>query len=175
MYPRHVAIIMDGNGRWAKKKGLPRVAGHRAGVRVLKNIINKSCELSIKYLTLYAFSSENWNRPKSEIKDLMNILSTYLDSDAENLIDNDVKLIVIGRRDRIKKSIIDRINFLEDKSKNNIKINLVIALDYGGREEIRQAFLILMNKLQIDNANINFSVSCLYHLYCTTATYHMLQ
>ena len=155
MYPRHVAIIMDGNGRWAKKKGLPRVAGHRAGVKVLKNIINKSCELSIKYLTLYAFSSENWNRPKSEIKDLMNILSTYLDSDAENLIDNDVKLIVIGRRDRIKKSIIDRINFLEDKSKNNKKINLVIALDYGGREEIRQAFLILMNKLQIDNANIN--------------------
>ena len=155
MYPRHVAIIMDGNGRWAKKKGLPRVAGHRAGVKVLKNIINKSCELSIKYLTLYAFSSENWNRPKSEIKDLMNILSTYLDSDAENLIDNDVKLIVIGRRDRIKKSIIDRINFLEDKSKNNKKINLVIALDYGGREEIRQAFLILMNKLQVDNANIN--------------------
>jgi len=82
-------------------------------------------------------------------------LSTYLDSDAENLIDNDVKLIVIGRRDRIKKSIIDRINFLEDKSKNNKKINLVIALDYGGREEIRQAFLILMNKLQVDNANIN--------------------
>ena len=155
MYPRHVAIIMDGNGRWAKKKGLPRVAGHRAGVRVLKNIINKSCELSIKYLTLYAFSSENWNRPKSEIKDLMNILSTYLDSDAENLIDNDVKLIVIGRRDRIKKSIIDRISFLEDKSKNNKKINLVIALDYGGREDIRQAFLTLMNKLQVNNDDIN--------------------
>ena len=155
MYPRHVAIIMDGNGRWAKKKGLPRVAGHRAGVKVLKNIINKSCELSIKYLTLYAFSSENWNRPKSEIKDLMNILSTYLDSDAENLIDNDVKLIVIGRRDRIKKSIIDKISFLEDKSKNNKKINLVIALDYGGREDIRQAFLTLMNKLQVNNDDIN--------------------
>ena len=78
MYPHHVAIIMDGNGRWAKNKGLPRIAGHKAGVKVLKNIINKSCELNIKFLTLYAFSSENWNRPKSEINDLMNILSSYL-------------------------------------------------------------------------------------------------
>ena len=105
MYPSHVAIIMDGNGRWAKKKGLPRVAGHRAGVKVLKDIIKKSSELKIKYLTLYAFSSENWNRPESEIQDLMQILSSYLDSDAKNLIDNDIRLMVIGRRDRIKKSI----------------------------------------------------------------------
>lgn len=146
MYPHHVAIIMDGNGRWAKNKGLPRIAGHKAGVKVLKNIINKSCELNIKYLTLYAFSSENWNRPKSEINDLMNILSSYLKTNAKNLIDNDVKLIVIGRRDRIKKSIINNINLLEERSKNNKKINLVIALDYGGREDIRQAVLSLINK-----------------------------
>ena len=146
MYPHHVAIIMDGNGRWAKKKGLPRIAGHKAGVKVLKNIINKSCELNIKFLTLYAFSSENWNRPKSEINDLMNILSSYLKTNAKNLIDNDVKLIVIGRRDRIKKSIINNINLLEERSKNNKKINLVIALDYGGREDIRQAVLSLINK-----------------------------
>ena len=146
MYPHHVAIIMDGNGRWAKNKGLPRIAGHKAGVKVLKNIINKSCELNIKYLTLYAFSSENWNRPKSEINDLMDILNSYLKSDAKNLIDNDVKLIVIGRRDRIKKSIINNINLLEERSKNNKKINLVIALDYGGREDIRQAVLSLINK-----------------------------
>ena len=130
-----------------KKKGLPRIAGHKAGVKVLKNIINKSCELNIKFLTLYAFSSENWNRPKSEINDLMNILSSYLKTNAKNLIDNDVKLIVIGRRDRIKKSIINNINLLEEKkSKNNKKINLVIALDYGGREDIRQAVLSLINK-----------------------------
>ena len=146
MYPHHVAIIMDGNGRWAKNKGLPRIAGHKAGVKVLKNIINKSCELNIKFLTLYAFSSENWNRPKSEINDLMNILSSYLKTNAKNLIDNDVKLIVIGRRDRIKKSIINNINLLEERSKNNKKINLVIALDYGGREDIRQAVLSLINK-----------------------------
>ncbi len=146
MYPHHVAIIMDGNGRWAKNKGLPRIAGHKAGVKVLKNIINKSCELNIKFLTLYAFSSENWNRPKSEINDLMNILSSYLKTNAKNLIDNDVKLIVIGRRDRIKKSIINNINLLEERSKNNKKINLVIALDYGSREDIRQAVLSLINK-----------------------------
>jgi len=146
LYPHHVAIIMDGNGRWAKNKGLPRIAGHKAGVKVLKNIINKSCELNIKFLTLYAFSSENWNRPKSEINDLMNILSSYLKTNAKNLIDNDVKLIVIGRRDRIKKSIINNINLLEERSKNNKKINLVIALDYGGREDIRQAVLSLINK-----------------------------
>ncbi len=146
MYPHHVAIIMDGNGRWAKNKGLPRIEGHKAGVKVLKNIINKSCELNIKFLTLYAFSSENWNRPKSEINDLMNILSSYLKTNAKNLIDNDVKLIVIGRRDRIKKSIINNINLLEERSKNNKKINLVIALDYGGREDIRQAVLSLINK-----------------------------
>ena len=146
MYPHHVAIIMDGNGRWAKNKGLPRIAGHKAGVKVLKNIINKSCELNIKFLTLYAFSSENWNRPKSEINDLMNILSSYLKTNAKNLIDNDVKLIVIGRRDRIKKSIINNINLLEERSKNNKKINLVIALDYGGREDIRQAVMSLINK-----------------------------
>lgn len=146
MYPHHVAIIMDGNGRWAKNKGLPRIAGHKAGVKVLKNIINKSCELNIKFLTLYAFSSENWNRPKSEINDLMNILSSYLKTNAKNLINNDVKLIVIGRRDRIKKSIINNINLLEERSKNNKKINLVIALDYGGREDIRQAVLSLINK-----------------------------
>ena len=95
---------------------------------------------------MYAFSSENWNRPKSEINDLMNILSSYLKTNAKNLIDNDVKLIVIGRRDRIKKSIINNINLLEERSKNNKKINLVIALDYGGREDIRQAVLSLINK-----------------------------
>ena len=146
MYPSHVAIIMDGNGRWAKKKGLPRVAGHRAGVKVLKDIIKKCCDLKINYLTLYAFSSENWNRPESEIQDLMKILSSYLDSDAKNLIDNDIRLLVIGRRDRINKSIINKINLLENSSKNNKSLNLVIALDYGGREDIRHAFVSLFNK-----------------------------
>ena len=149
--PKHIAIIMDGNGRWAKNKGLPRVAGHRAGVKVLQNIIKKSCDIKIKYLTLYAFSSENWNRPKSEIQDLMDILSSYLNTDAQKLINNGIKLTVIGRRDRLKASIISKINLLENDSKNNKNLNLVIALDYGGREDIRQAFVSLFSKLKNTN------------------------
>ena len=144
MYPSHVAIIMDGNGRWALKKGLPRIAGHKAGVNTLKNIVKKSSELKIQFLTLFAFSSENWNRPDSEISDLMELLKLYLNNEAKQLLKNDVKLVVIGRRDRIETSIIEKINSLEDKSKNNKGLNLVIALDYGGREDIRQAFIKIL-------------------------------
>lgn len=153
MYPNHVAIIMDGNGRWAKNRGLPRVAGHKAGVKVLKNIIEETCKLKIKYLTLYAFSSENWNRPKSEINDLMNILNSYLNNEAKTLVGNNVKLTVIGRRDRIKKSIIEKIELLEKKSINNNELNLAIALDYGGREDIRQALIKLLNNFNAKNKN----------------------
>ncbi len=145
MYPSHVAIIMDGNGRWAIEKGLPRIAGHKAGVNTLKNIVKKSSEIKIKFLTLYAFSSENWNRPESEISDLMELLKLYLNNEAKQLLKNDVKLIVIGRRDRLEASIIEKINYLEEKSKNNKGLNLVIALDYGGREDIRQAFIKILN------------------------------
>jgi len=135
---------MDGNGRWALKKGLPRIAGHKAGVNTLKNIVKKSSELKIQFLTLFAFSSENWNRPDSEISDLMELLKLYLNNEAKQLLKNDVKLVVIGRRDRIETSIIEKINSLEDKSKNNKGLNLVIALDYGGREDIRQAFIKIL-------------------------------
>ena len=144
MYPSHVAIIMDGNGRWAIKKGLPRIAGHKAGVNTLKNIVKKSSEIKIKFLTLFAFSSENWRRPDSEISDLMELLKLYLNNEAKQLLKNDVKLIVIGRRDRIEASIIKKINYLEEKSKNNKGLNLVIALDYGGREDIRQAIIKIL-------------------------------
>jgi len=136
---------MDGNGRWAIEKGLPRIAGHKAGVNTLKNIVKKSSEIKIKFLTLYAFSSENWNRPESEISDLMELLKLYLNNEAKQLLKNDVKLIVIGRRDRLEASIIEKINYLEEKSKNNKGLNLVIALDYGGREDIRQAFIKILN------------------------------
>jgi len=136
---------MDGNGRWAIEKGLPRIAGHKAGVNTLKNIVKKSSEIKIKFLTLYAFSSENCNRPESEISDLMELLKLYLNNEAKQLLKNDVKLIVIGRRDRLEASIIEKINYLEEKSKNNKGLNLVIALDYGGREDIRQAFIKILN------------------------------
>ena len=154
MYPDHVAIIMDGNGRWAKSKGLPRLSGHKAGVERLKDIVGYTINSNISFLTLYAFSSENWSRPESEINDLMNLLSNFLSKEAKNFLEKDVKLIVIGRRDRLKKSIIKSIERLENDSHNNKSLNLIIALDYGGREDIRSAIISIYNKYKLENLTI---------------------
>ena len=154
MYPDHVAIIMDGNGRWAKSKGLPRLSGHKAGVERLKDIVGYTINSNISFLTLYAFSSENWSRPESEINDLMNLLSNFLSKEAKNFLEKDVKLIVIGRRDRLKKSIIKNIERLENDSHNNKSLNLIIALDYGGREDIRSAIISIYNKYKLENLTI---------------------
>ena len=156
MYPVHVAIIMDGNGRWAKKFGLPRLAGHKAGVKRLHNIVKLTIEYNIKYLTLYAFSSENWSRPKSEIDDLMHLLSSFLDKEAKELLKQNIVLKVIGRRDRLKKDIIDRIEEIEKQSISNNGLTLIIALDYSGREDIRSAIIniykmVSINKISIEN------------------------
>ena len=156
MYPVHVAIIMDGNGRWAKKIGLPRMAGHKAGVKRLHSIVKLSIEYNIKYLTLYAFSSENWSRPKSEIDDLMYLLSSFLDKEAKELLKQNIILKVIGRRDRLKKDIVDRIEDIEKQSISNNGLTVIIALDYSGREDIRSAIIniykkIIINKTSIEN------------------------
>ena len=154
MYPPHVAIIMDGNGRWAKKFGLPRVAGHKAGVKRIHNIIQLTIDYNIKYLTLYAFSSENWARPKSEISDLMSLLSSFLNKDAKVLLEKNIKLKVIGRRDRLKKDIIKRIEDIEKQSFNNSGLTLIIALDYSGREDIRSAIINIYKNTSKSNINI---------------------
>ena len=145
MYPDHVAIIMDGNGRWAKNKGLPRLAGHKAGVERLKEIVDSTVKCNISFLTLYAFSSENWNRPKLEINDLMNLLENFLNNDAKKFLKENIRLRVIGRRDRLNRSIIDKIEKLEINSNKNNGLNLIIALDYGGREDIRSAIIKIFN------------------------------
>jgi undecaprenyl diphosphate synthase len=145
---------MDGNGRWAKSKGLPRLSGHKAGVERLKDIVGYTINSNISFLTLYAFSSENWSRPESEINDLMNLLSNFLSKEAKNFLEKDVKLIVIGRRDRLKKSIIKSIERLENDSHNNKSLNLIIALDYGGREDIRSAIISIYNKYKLENLSI---------------------
>jgi len=147
---------MDGNGRWAKKIGLPRMAGHKAGVKRLHSIVKLSIEYNIKYLTLYAFSSENWSRPKSEIDDLMYLLSSFLDKEAKELLKQNIILKVIGRRDRLKKDIVDRIEDIEKQSISNNGLTLIIALDYSGREDIRSAIIniykkIIINKTSIEN------------------------
>ena len=154
MYPVHVAIIMDGNGRWAKKIGLPRMAGHKAGVKRLHSIVKLSIEYNIKYLTLYAFSSENWSRPKTEIDDLMYLLSSFLDKEAKELLKQNIILKVIGRRDRLKKDIIDRIEDIEKQSISNNGLTLIIALDYSGREDIRSAIINIYKKISINKTSI---------------------
>ena len=154
MYPVHVAIIMDGNGRWAKKIGLPRLAGHKAGVKKIHKVVELTIINNIKYLTLYAFSSENWSRPKSEINDLMHLLSTFLNKDAKDLLKKNIKLKVIGRRDRLKKDIVERIKQLEKQSISNDGLTLIIALDYSGREDIRSAFMNIYKKASLENIDI---------------------
>jgi undecaprenyl diphosphate synthase len=136
---------MDGNGRWAKNKGLPRLAGHKAGVERLKEIVDSTVKCNISFLTLYAFSSENWNRPKLEINDLMNLLENFLNKDANKFLKENIRLRIIGRRDRLNRSIIHKIEKLEINSNKNNGLNLIIALDYGGREDIRSAIIKIFN------------------------------
>ncbi|MFN2302115.1 MAG: isoprenyl transferase [Anaerolineales bacterium] len=137
--PRHVAIIMDGNGRWAKARGLPRVAGHRAGTENLRTIIRASTKLGIKYLTFYAFSTENWSRPRAEIIGLMNILSDVIDRELEELNKEGARLIHIGHLDGLSKTLQDKVRHAMEVTKENNRINIVLAFNYGGRDEIVNA------------------------------------
>ncbi len=137
--PEHVAIILDGNGRWAKKRLLPRNAGHAAGAKTVEKIIEDAHDLGVKYMTMYAFSTENWNRPESEVKALMKLLRNYLKDCIERANKNDMKCLVIGDKSRLDQDIVDRINELEECSKDNRGITFIIALNYGSRDEIRRA------------------------------------
>lgn len=137
--PHHIAIIMDGNGRWAKSRGLPRTMGHRKGAEVVRNVVEAAQEFSIKTLTLFGFSSENWNRPQDEINDLMKMLRTYLKSETAELHKAGVSLRVIGDRAAFDADIIDLIENAERLTSENTKLNLVIALGYGGRQDILHA------------------------------------
>lgn len=137
--PGHVAVIMDGNGRWAKARGLPRSMGHKRGVEATKNIVRHAGEIGLGYLTLYAFSTENWKRPEEEINDLMGLLRFYLKSEAAELHKNNVRLHVVGFRERLSADILDMIDNVESMTKDNDGLNLVIALDYGGRQELLYA------------------------------------
>ncbi len=137
--PTHVAIIMDGNGRWALEKGLPRVAGHRAGTENLREVIEASVEFGIKYLTIYAFSTENWKRPQDEIQGLMHIFRTMLDRELKNLHENGVQLRHFGRLEGIDNALKKKVLEAIDLTKDNQTLILNIAFNYGGRDEIIQA------------------------------------
>jgi undecaprenyl diphosphate synthase len=141
--PRHVAIIMDGNGRWAQARGLPRVAGHRRGAEAVRRTVMAAAELGIEYLTLFGFSSENWKRPAAEIDDLMGLLRHYLRGEIAELHKNRVKLRVIGRRERLSSDIVQLIANGEALTRDNAGLQLTIALSYGGRDEIALAARVL--------------------------------
>lgn len=137
--PRHVAIIMDGNGRWAKARGLPRNLGHRQGVDAVREVVRTCRQLGIQYLTLYAFSSENWKRPESEVAGLMELLRLYIRRELDELARNGVSIRMIGDRSRLAPDIVDLIADAEAKTRDNRTLTLVIALSYGGQDEIVEA------------------------------------
>lgn len=137
--PQHVAIIMDGNGRWAAAKGLPRVAGHRQGAEAVRRVVQASAEFSIPYLTLFGFSSENWKRPIQEVDDLMGLLRRYLRSEISELHEAGVKLQVIGDRNRLSGDLVRLIADAETRTAGNGGLCLTVALSYGGRQEIVEA------------------------------------
>ena len=136
--PRHIAIIMDGNGRWAKKRGLPRTAGHTAGAKTFKNIARYCNKIGLKYLTVYAFSTENWKRPEDEVKGIMNLLRDYL-KDAENFKDENIRVRFIGDREPLADDIKELMLKNERESENATGLTLYIAINYGGRDEIVKA------------------------------------
>ncbi len=137
--PRHIAIIMDGNGRWAKARGLPRVAGHQRGVDALRGVVEASQEMGIDYLTLYAFSSENWKRPPTEVDDLMGLLRLYLRRELRDLHRNGVRIRFIGEWRRLAPDIVKLIEDAERTTMDNSGLTLVIAVNYGSHREIVEA------------------------------------
>ena len=142
--PTHIAIIMDGNGRWAKKRSLPRTAGHVAGAKTFKNIARYCNKIGLKYLTVYAFSTENWKRPRDEVKGIMNLLRDYL-KDAENFKDENIKVNFIGDRTPLAEDIKELMKKNEEGSKDATGLTLNIAINYGGRAEITNAVKKIVN------------------------------
>lgn len=137
--PNHIAIIMDGNGRWAKARGLPRTAGHRAGVEALRRTVRNVGDMGISWLTVYAFSSENWSRPRSEVNDLMGLLKMFIRRDLAELHQHGVKVRVIGEREGLEPDIRALLEEAENLTRDNTAMTLVIAFNYGGRDEILRA------------------------------------
>jgi undecaprenyl diphosphate synthase len=164
---RHVAIIMDGNGRWAKKRNLPRLEGHRKGAEAVKKAIKASQELGIEYLTLYAFSTENWKRSKEEIDGLMNLLEEFINSNLKDLNEQNIRFKTIGRIEEFPETTYKKILEAIESTKNNDKGTLVLALNYGGRAEIidtakKLARKALNKDLQIDEITEDLFADNLY-------------
>lgn len=151
---RHIAIIMDGNGRWAKKRGMPRTFGHKKGAENVVKITRAMKESGVKYLTLYAFSTENWQRSKDEVDALMQLLNEYLDKELKEIMDNNVRIVFIGERYMLSDSIQAKMTFLEKESEKNTDLTLCIALSYGSRQEILSAVKKIAAKVKEGSMDI---------------------
>jgi undecaprenyl diphosphate synthase len=147
--PNHIAVIMDGNGRWARKRFLPRVAGHKRGVETVRGLVKECIKLDVKFLTLFAFSSENWRRPDDEVSFLMGLFMDALKREVVKLHENNIRLILIGDRSRFNKELIERVEASEKLTANNTGLTLSIAANYGGRWDILQA----TNRMIAANSN----------------------
>lgn len=152
---RHIAIIMDGNGRWAKKRGMPRTFGHKKGAENVVKITRVMKESGVKYLTLYAFSTENWQRSKDEVDALMQLLNEYLDKELKEIMDNNVRIVFIGERYMLSDSIQAKMTFLEKESEKNTDLTLCIALSYGSRQEILFAVKKIAAKVKEGSMDIS--------------------
>ena len=156
--PKHIGIIMDGNGRWAKNRFLPRIAGHKEGMNRVVDIVEECCKIGVRTLTLYAFSTENWKRPEEEVNGLMNILVIYINSQLKRILENNIIFRVVGDYSKLPSSIVKLLDDSIEKSKDNTGMVLNIALNYGGRAEIISSIKKLYEdisdgKFSIDNLN----------------------
>jgi len=167
--PNHVAIIMDGNARWAKSKGLPLSLGHKIGSENVQKIAENCIEFGVKYLTIYAFSSENWNRPKDEVEYLMKLLDEYLEKETEALIKKDVRIIISGNLERLATSTKDKIAKIQNITKDNKSLVLNVAFSYGSRQEIvdatkKIALALSKGSINLDDINEELIKNNLYCL-----------
>jgi undecaprenyl diphosphate synthase len=137
--PQHVAIIMDGNGRWARERGLPRLAGHKAGGENIRPVVKVFAECGVRYLTLYAFSTENWSRPRVEVSGLLGLLGRKIDQETQTFHQENIRLVHLGRLDRLSRQLSNKVKAAVELTQNNTGLTLCLAFDYGGRDEIVQA------------------------------------
>ena len=152
--PKHIAITMDGNGRWAKAKGKNRIFGHKNGVTAVRETVESAVENNIEFLTLYAFSTENWLRPKLEVNSLMNLLVSSIINETKTLMDNEIKLMAIGDINKIPKTAKNKLDSVIKKTKKNSKMSLILAISYSGRWEILNAVKkIIKNNINVDEIN----------------------
>ncbi|MDF2679393.1 MAG: isoprenyl transferase [Brevibacillus sp.] len=146
--PEHVAVIMDGNGRWASMRSLPRVAGHRAGMKTVKDVVKAADEIGVRYITMYAFSTENWKRPRDEVDFLMKLPQEFLSTELEELIERDVKIRMLGSKDELPSHTLKALLEAEEQTRDNRGLQLNFALNYGGRDEIVKAFSIIAEQVK---------------------------